>query len=84
MSKKAFKSNFSWGVSWTPPWLTFFIKGSIVEENCNPSLSKKLTLLISGIYGEISGLAPDQTRQGNKKKWLSSKLWIGEILNTNK
>ena len=24
-------------------------------------------LLISGIYGEISGLAPDQTRQGNEK-----------------
>ena len=24
-------------------------------------------LLISGIYGEISGLAPAQTRQGNKK-----------------
>ena len=29
-------------------------------------------LLISGIYGEISGLAPDQTRQGNEKKCLES------------
>ena len=28
-------------------------------------------LLISGIYGEISGLAPDQTRQGNEKNNLN-------------
>ena len=33
-------------------------------------------LLISGIYGEISGLAPDQTRQGNEIIQYQLMLWI--------
>ena len=37
VSRKAFKSVFSFGVSCTPPYATFFIKGSIVEDGFRPS-----------------------------------------------
>ena len=36
-NKNAFKSALSWVDKATPPWSTFFIKGSMVDEGCKPS-----------------------------------------------
>ena len=36
-NKKDFKSALSSGDKETPPWFTFFIKGSMVEEGWSPS-----------------------------------------------